>query len=68
MTMTRDDIDRIAALAKLDLGPAEKERLAADLEPVLAEIAAIQAIDTTGVEPLTGFAGDAAPRADRRRP
>lgn len=54
--MTRDDIDRIAILAKLDLGPAEKDRLAGELEPVVAEIAALQAIDTTGVEPLTGGA------------
>lgn len=48
---------RIAALARLQLPPEEAERLLGQLNGVLGLIDVLQAVDTTGVEPMT-HAGD----------
>ena len=59
--MTLQDIDRVAALAKLEFSQAEKERLLAELNVMLAHIDTLGGADTSGVEPMvTPF--DAEPR------
>ncbi len=44
---------RLAALAGLTLGPEEAERLGADVANILAYMAALADVDTTGILPLT---------------
>jgi aspartyl-tRNA(Asn)/glutamyl-tRNA(Gln) amidotransferase subunit C len=51
VTITRDDVRRVAALARLHLTADEIEHLTADLGHLLEHFARIQALDTTGVEP-----------------
>ncbi len=48
---------RIADLARLELTPGEADRTLAQLNRVLELIEALQAVDTTGVQPMT-HAGD----------
>ena len=51
MPITRDEVRRVATLARLRLEPAEEERLTADLAHILDAFVRLQALDTTGVEP-----------------
>lgn len=45
-------IDKLSSLAKLDFNGAERETIKQDLHRMLAFVEQIQAVDTTGVEPL----------------
>jgi len=68
---SRDEVARIAALANLDLEPAEIDLFARQLGDILAYANELQQLDTTGVTPTTGVApGDdnAGDRADEVRP
>jgi len=47
------DIAAVARLARLDLEPAEAERLGAQLGDILAWFRQLDAVDTEGVEPTT---------------
>ena len=49
MTLTPDDVDHVAALARLGLDPAERLRLGAELEAILEHISVLQRVDTSGV-------------------
>jgi aspartyl-tRNA(Asn)/glutamyl-tRNA(Gln) amidotransferase subunit C len=49
--ITRDEVRRVAALARLRLEPAEEDRLTADLAHILDAFVRLQALDTAGVEP-----------------
>ena len=53
MAITRDEVQRIAQLARLRLDEAEASKLTADLDRILDAFAQLQALDTTGVEPTT---------------
>jgi aspartyl-tRNA(Asn)/glutamyl-tRNA(Gln) amidotransferase subunit C len=44
-------VERVAALARLRLGPDEVERLTADLDHILDAFTRLRQLDTTGVEP-----------------
>ena len=57
MALTTDDIASIAHLARLGIKPDALAPLAADLSNVLALVEQLQAIDTTGVEPMAHPAG-----------
>ncbi len=52
MSLTPDDIARIARLARLELGPAESERMRERINGFFALVEQMRAVDTTGVEPL----------------
>ena len=52
MSLTDDDILRLARLAQLALDPADRAKAIVDLERIIAMVDAMQAIDTDGVEPL----------------
>lgn len=49
MTLTVEQIEQIATLARLDLTPEEKERYAKQLSAVLAYVELLNEVDTTGV-------------------
>ena len=52
MSLTPDDIARIANLARLELHPDESERMLTQLNGFFGIVEAMRAVDTTGVEPL----------------
>ena len=56
-TFTRSDVERIAALARLSVTDVEAERLAAELEAILAHVEQLSELDTAGVEPTTHVLG-----------
>jgi aspartyl-tRNA(Asn)/glutamyl-tRNA(Gln) amidotransferase subunit C len=55
------EVRQIAALARLGLSEAEVSKLTVELDGILEYIAAVQAVDTTGIEPLTHAVGFACP-------
>ena len=57
MAIDRAQVRHVARLARLALSPEEEERFAAQLGHVLEYIARLEAVDVSGVEPLS-FAGD----------
>ncbi len=52
MSLTSDDIARIANLARLELHPEESERMLTQINGFFGIVEAMRAVDTTGVEPL----------------
>ena len=52
MKVTVETIDHIAELARLRFGDAEKEKLASELEKILAYADKLNELDTAGVEPM----------------
>jgi aspartyl-tRNA(Asn)/glutamyl-tRNA(Gln) amidotransferase subunit C len=66
---TRDDVLKIAALANLQLEPAEIELFARQLGDILAYADEVQQVDTTGVPPTASIVTrHAADRADEVQP
>jgi aspartyl-tRNA(Asn)/glutamyl-tRNA(Gln) amidotransferase subunit C len=53
MSLTSHDIARIANLARLELQPAESDRLLAQLNGFFGIVEAMRAVDTTGLTPLS---------------
>lgn len=51
MRLTLADVDHVAALARLGLDAAEKERLRDQLSSILGHIAALEEIDTAAIPP-----------------
>jgi aspartyl-tRNA(Asn)/glutamyl-tRNA(Gln) amidotransferase subunit C len=67
--LTRHDVERIAALAHLELSDAEKDRFLRQLIDVLAHAEQIQAIDTAGIPPTSHvLSSQPADREDEPRP
>ena len=52
MALTPDDISRIAHLARLELQPAEGDRMLAQLNGFFGIVEKMRAVDTAGIEPL----------------
>lgn len=52
MSLTLEDIGRIAQLARLELPPAQGERMRDQLNGFFDIVEQMKAVDTTGVEPL----------------
>ncbi len=53
MSLTLDDVKRIAMLARIGLTDDEAARTLAQLDAVFGLIERLQSIDTRGVEPMT---------------
>ena len=53
MSLSSNDISRIANLARLELAPAESERMLAQINDFFEIVEQMRAVDTTGVEPLS---------------
>jgi aspartyl-tRNA(Asn)/glutamyl-tRNA(Gln) amidotransferase subunit C len=69
MSLTRAEVERIAALAKLELTAGEIEAFTPQLAAILAYVEQLQAVDTTGVTPTAHLHGqDTAFREDEVRP
>ena len=52
MSLTPQDIARIANLARLELQPDESERLLTQINGFFNIVETMRAVDTTGIEPL----------------
>jgi aspartyl-tRNA(Asn)/glutamyl-tRNA(Gln) amidotransferase subunit C len=52
MSLTPQDISRIANLARLELRPEESERMLAQINGFFEIVEQMRAVDTTGIEPL----------------
>ena len=52
MALTAQDIARIAHLARLELSPAEGERMQSQINGFFDIVEKMKAVDTAGVEPL----------------
>lgn len=63
--MDRDDVRRVAALARLDIPEARLDRMAAELSQVLDFVAALDRLDLAGLEPSVLAPAGAAMREDR---
>ena len=69
MKISREDVERVAELAYLDLGEAEMEMYRAQLDEILEYIGKLNELDTSSVEPMAqvlaeGQAADATLRED----
>ncbi|MFO1307448.1 MAG: Asp-tRNA(Asn)/Glu-tRNA(Gln) amidotransferase subunit GatC [Burkholderiales bacterium] len=53
MTLSLDDVRRIAHLARIDVDANEVAEVHAKLESIFTMIGELNAIDTTGVEPMS---------------
>src|SRR5262245_58620684 len=51
--LSKEEVEEIALLARLRLGADEVERLAGELSAILGYVEQLQAVDTTGVAPMT---------------
>jgi aspartyl-tRNA(Asn)/glutamyl-tRNA(Gln) amidotransferase subunit C len=51
--ITRHEVEEIALLSRLRLADGEAERLRGELAQILGYVEKLQALDTTGVEPMT---------------
>jgi aspartyl-tRNA(Asn)/glutamyl-tRNA(Gln) amidotransferase subunit C len=52
MSLTPQDIARIANLARLELKTEEAERMRTQINGFFGMVEAMQAVDTTGIEPM----------------
>ncbi len=52
MSLSLDQVQRIADLARIELAPGEAERTRDQLNGIFALIEEMQAVDTAGVEPM----------------
>lgn len=53
MSLTLDDVRRIARLARIEVSAAEAERTRDQLNGILGFVEQLQAVDTSGVEPMS---------------
>ena len=68
MSLSDDQVRRIARLARLDLAPAEVQPVADRLNRVLGLIEQMSAVDTTGIEPMAHPLDASLPQGQRLRP
>lgn len=72
MRITEKDVLYVAALAHLELDPAETARLVTDLDAILGYVEKLNELDTSAVEPMAQVLYDAPEtltwRDDRDRP
>ena len=68
-TLTIADVERIAALAQLELTVEEKQLFARQLADILAYAEQVQAVDTSGIAATAHVLADnPVERSDERRP
>ena len=53
MSLTPDQLQRIALLARIDVSPGEAQSVTERLNRVLALIDQLQSVDTRGIEPMS---------------
>ncbi|MFN3750102.1 MAG: Asp-tRNA(Asn)/Glu-tRNA(Gln) amidotransferase subunit GatC [Thiobacillus sp.] len=52
MSLTPDDVKRIARLARIEIDDAQAQTAQTQLNTIFGLIAAMQAVDTAGIEPM----------------
>ena len=68
MSLTPDQIERIARLARIAVSSADGEALREQLNRVLGLIDELQSIDTSGIEPMSHALEALLPAGQRLRP
>ena len=63
-SFTRADVEKIAALAHLELDDAEIDLFGRQLSDILAYAERVQRIDTSGIPPTTGIVSNAVAHRD----
>lgn len=57
MSLSREEVEHVARLARLRLEPAELERMRGQLNTILDYIAMLQEVDVTGIAPTAQVTG-----------
>ncbi|MHC4481127.1 MAG: Asp-tRNA(Asn)/Glu-tRNA(Gln) amidotransferase subunit GatC [Planctomycetota bacterium] len=66
MPITRQQVDYVAHLSRLELTEQEKERFAGQLDAILSYMEKLNELDTAGVEPMVhGMEGQQPVRPDK---
>ena len=52
MKVTRETIQHVADLARLNLTETEKERLTSDMEKIISYVDKLNELDTSGIKPM----------------
>jgi aspartyl-tRNA(Asn)/glutamyl-tRNA(Gln) amidotransferase subunit C len=52
MSLTQDDVKRIASLARIEIDDAQAQAAQAQLNSIFDLIASMQAVDTSGIAPM----------------
>jgi aspartyl-tRNA(Asn)/glutamyl-tRNA(Gln) amidotransferase subunit C len=52
--ITKETLEYLANLARIELASAEEDRLLRDLQNILTHVSELQSVDTTGVTPMNG--------------
>lgn len=68
MSLSLDDVSRIARLARIEISPAETEQTRDQMNRILAFVEQLQAVDTTGIEPMAHAVAHDALLVQRLRP
>jgi aspartyl-tRNA(Asn)/glutamyl-tRNA(Gln) amidotransferase subunit C len=55
MAITRETLDKIAHLARLEFAEADANKIVNDMNGILAFVDKLNEVDTNGVEPLTSM-------------
>ena len=58
MSLTREEVENIAHLARLQLSEEEKERYRQQLSSILEHVAKLQNLDTGDIEPLNSVVAE----------
>lgn len=53
-SIDKRELEHLAKLARIELDPAEEEKLLRDLESIMGHFKVLQELDTTNVPPMTG--------------
>jgi aspartyl-tRNA(Asn)/glutamyl-tRNA(Gln) amidotransferase subunit C len=62
MSLDTDQVGRIARLARIQISPEEAAQTGARLNAILGLIEQLQAVDTTGIQPMAHAQADASQR------
>ena len=68
MSLTPDDVRRLARLARIAVEPAEEAAVLERLNRVLGLIERMRGVDTTGIEPMSHAGDPHLPQGQRLRP
>ena len=69
MSLSLEEVEHIAKLARLELTDAEKGRYRVQLSAILEHVAQLQKLDTASIQPMSGvFSVENPLRADQARP
>jgi len=69
MSLSLQEVEHIAKLARLELTDEEKNRYREQLSAILEHVAQLQKLDTASIQPMAGvFSAESHLRADESRP